>query len=154
MLSTQISSKIEHFPFKKYFSGIFAIDKIPRVLKNYHFIVVNTDISSGPGKHWFCIVRLHNVIEIFDSLGLPDVNKQLFISHFNVRGISYISFNHTRLQPLTSSLCGEYVLNFLFERYHNLDLTFDDLVNECYSDQTKVNEDAIVLFIQKYLHEN
>ena len=46
------------FPnLKKHFTGVFAIDTLPKSLKLRHFCVCNTDVSSGAGVHWFCLLK-------------------------------------------------------------------------------------------------
>ena len=38
--------------------GVFAINTLSKIsLKNRQFCIVNTDFSSGPGIHWFAIIR-------------------------------------------------------------------------------------------------
>lgn len=151
MLANEILRNLEQFHFKKYFEGIFAADTVPKKLPNKHFLIVNTDVSSGSGKHWFAIVRINNLIECFDSLGLKEEQKHFLCSHFNIKGISHVTYNVTQLQPTTSILCGQFVLYFLFERYYNLDMSFDDLLNESFSNNTNQNENTIQEFIENFL---
>lgn len=151
MLANEIIYAIKKLIFKNYFAGIFAFDTIPTRLEDRHFIIVNTDISQGPGKHWFAIVRLKNTIEYFDSLGLDNNKKKFICSHFNVKGISAVALNLTQLQPPTSSLCGQYVLFYLFERYHNLDLDFDELLNQIFSPNVIENDKRVKDFVTNFL---
>jgi len=134
MLASEILSHLQSFPFKIHFGGIFSSDSIPKNLRNKHFLIVNTDVKSGPGKHWYTVLRLNDSIECFDSLGIQEDKKVFICNHFSFRGIRSITYNTTQVQPSSSILCGQYVLFFLFERYHNLDLNFDDLVNEIFSE--------------------
>lgn len=151
MLANELINAIKKVIFKKYFGGIFAIDNLPKKIYDKHFIIVNTDISEGPGKHWFTLVRLKNTIEYFDSLGVDKQKQDFICSHFNITGISYVALNKTQLQPLTSSLCGEYVLFYLFERYHNLDLDFDELLNQIFSENFMQNDETVIKFMTDFL---
>ena len=59
MLSNEFNEKLDHFlHLKKNFDGVFSSDKIPRKIKKDQFFVSNTDSSSGPGIHWYCILKL------------------------------------------------------------------------------------------------
>ncbi|MBM3938634.1 MAG: hypothetical protein FJ333_08300 [Sphingomonadales bacterium] len=133
--------------FKTQFEGIFSYDTIPKHFKNRNFIIVNTDISSGPGKHWFCIVKNNGMIECFDSLGVTTAKQSFLRNHFAIRGITHVTFNVTPVQPLDSTLCGQFVLYFLFERYHNLDMTFDDLLNDIFTLDLERNNTQIIEFM-------
>ena len=49
------------FPYlKKHFKGVFAINTLPKTLKFREFCIVNTDLSSGHGIHWFLILKVHS----------------------------------------------------------------------------------------------
>ena len=152
MLASEIISKLEKTIFKKYFAGIFSRDNIPRNLKDKHFIILNTDIKSGVGLHWYTVVRVNDLIECFDSLGIRDDQKNFICSNFNFKGISHVTFNTTQIQPSFSTLCGQYVLFYLFERYHNLDLEFDELVNIIFSEQLSKNDETVVTFMNEFLN--
>ena len=63
MLSSEIKSVIARHPFAsspKNFLGVFAFDHIPTEIEadedRILFFVVNTDDSSGEGRHWFTII--------------------------------------------------------------------------------------------------
>lgn len=58
MLSSEFGSIFDNYKnLKKHYSGCYSSDNLPKTLKPYHFIICNTDISSGEGKHWFAYVR-------------------------------------------------------------------------------------------------
>ena len=49
------------FPYlKKHFKGVFAINTLPKSLKFREFCIVNTDLSSGHGIHWFLILKVNS----------------------------------------------------------------------------------------------
>lgn len=151
MLAHQLVKEVERMKLDSLFDGIYSIDNFTNKLKNKHFIIINTDISSGPGKHWFCVVKVHNVIECFDSLGIKEQQKKLLCDHFSVFNNTHIIFNTTQVQSYSSVSCGQFVLYFLFERYLNLDLGFHDLLNECFTGYVKNNEDIVQNFVLTHL---
>lgn len=151
MLASEILNFLEKQHFKNFFGGIFSSDNVPKTLKNKHFLVINTDVQSGPGKHWYVILRIHNLLECFDSLGVQTERKAFLSSHFRFKGLTHITYNTTQIQPNTSALCGQYVLYFLFERYHNLDYDFDDLLNEIFSNNMTTNDEYVSKFITDFM---
>ena len=131
------------FPvLKKHFKGIFSIDTLPKVLKFRQFLICNTDIKTGAGLHWFVLIRNSKYgIECFDSLGISSYKKDQLTKYCKFRGIEELEFNETQFQPNNSNECGLFTLYFLVERMHNLDLSFDELLEEIFdaSDQDKNN---------------
>jgi len=152
MFAFEIISNLKKLEFKNNFSGIFASDKIPKTLKNKHFIVVNRDPSNLPGSHWFVIFRLNSLIEVFDSLGIGDHEKSFISNNLNFKGITHIIFNVTPVQQSSSSSCGQFVLYYLFERFYNFDLDFDELLNEIFSSDLSANELSVSRFVNTFLN--
>lgn len=150
MLASQILHALQNCPFKKFFRGIFASDTVPSNLKDGYFIIVNTDKSSGGGKHWFTIVRRQNVIECFDSLGVNDAKKSYLLTNLKFKNVQYLKFNSTPIQPLMSVLCGQYVLYFLYERYVNFDIDFDALINEVFFYDVNKNDRKVIEFFEEF----
>jgi len=151
MLANELVAALQTQVFKIYFGGIFSSDNIPKKLKNKHFYIINTDVESGPGKHWYTIVRLNQLIECFDSLGIQQQQKEFLNQHFTVKGISHLIFNVTQVQPSYSLKCGQYVLYFLYERFHNLDMDFDDLLNEIFCENNETNDKKVLQFENEVL---
>jgi hypothetical protein len=57
-------------------------------------------------------------------------------------------FNETAFQNIDTASCGLFVLYFLFERMHNLDLSFDDIIEEIFEEDTNANEEKVKTFCQ------
>ena len=89
MISNEFEERLANFPhLKKYFDGTVSSDTIPKVIKKDHFIICNTDTSSGPGKHWYCVLKSDsNVLECFDSLGIDNDKKKFLQENFKLKGI-------------------------------------------------------------------
>lgn len=150
MYANELVSALKHTHFKQRFSGVFARDTVPKHLADGHFIIINRDLHSQKGSHWFCALRLKNTVEVFDSLSVSDADKPYLLQTFNFRGVSRIVYNVTQVQPDYSPLCGEYCLVFLMERFLNLDMTFDSLINEILTDNLSKNDDIIKNFMKDY----
>ena len=97
---------------KTYFRGVLPYDK----LKNSTLIkpglyIVNTDVSTGPGLHWVCIM-LQNEIEYFDSLGNEPKEVKPFLQHQN----KPYTYSTKRIQGYDSDVCGDYCILFAYFR--------------------------------------
>ena len=77
MISPDFANKLSQFPHvKKQFQGIFSADQLPKQIKKNHFIICNTDVRTGAGKHWYTVVKLEkDTLELFDSLGIDEQKK-------------------------------------------------------------------------------
>ena len=149
MQASEFNQYFDHFPFlKKHFVGIFAIDTLPKSLKFRKFCICNTDVSSGSGKHWFSLLRNSKTsVECFDSLGINAEKKLLLEKYCNFTGISELIYNETQFQDDESTTCGLFVLYFIFERMHNLDMSFHELLQEIFeSENTLLNEEKVTQF--------
>ena len=148
MISSEFAEKLSHFPnLKKKFGGIFSADTLPIKLKPKSFIICNTDVEKGPGKHWYCVVKIDSsTIECFDSLGVNYEKKKFLAEKFKQRGVSKIKFNVTQVQSSDTATCGLFVLYFLVHRLHNKDLGFTDLLNEIFVASIEENERLIHSF--------
>ena len=137
---------IDAFPMlKKHFKGIVSIDTLPRYLKLREFLICNTDLSSGSGQHWFILLKnTPTSLECFDSLGISTEKKALFEKYCKFRGIEELEFNETSFQPLNSNSCGLYALYYIIQRLHNLDLSFQEILEEIFDDKNKEKNEQIV----------
>ena len=141
MKSNEIVEFFQAFPqLNKFFLGVFSIDTLPQKIAINYFLICNTDTSEGDGIHWFALFRPNKTnLECFDSLGVCNQKKQILTSrHF--LGVRKLKFNESQIQPDSSSLCGQYSIYFLFERLHNLDYKFHELLNEIFSDNLEDNQ--------------
>jgi len=89
-------------------------------------------------------------MECFDSLGVNEIKKKN-LSHFcKFKNISKIKFNETQLQSDSSLSCGKFVLYFAIQRMHNLDLSFNDFLNEAFTLNCEKNEDIVNEFVEQF----
>ena len=152
MNSFEVAEKLIKFPhLKKCFEGIFSADNLPRFIKKNHFIICNTDVLSGNGKHWYCVLKIDSsTLECFDSLGVNNEKKTFLTDNFKQRYVSKIKFNVTQVQSSETATCGLFVLYFLVHRFHNKDLGFTDLLNEIFVASLEENERSVNLFASEH----
>ena len=102
---------------RRVFKGVYPRNRLP-----FHVytgrpcaFVINTDVASGPGKHWVAVwFNGKGGAEYFDSFGLPPSSSD--IKQFIVTNSFTYFYNHRLLQDLTSSMCGYYVLYFVMKK--------------------------------------
>lgn len=111
---------------KKGFLGTIAADEIPKLLPKVGFrkkvsFIMNTDKSSGPGKHWQGINITPETIEFYDSFGDPptkqfmkDIEPLIKQIHPN----KYLKFvqNKIKVQDDRTSNCGYFSVKWLQDR--------------------------------------
>ena len=95
----------------------------------------------------YCIVKLSStILQCFDSLGIDNTKKNFIVSNLKQKGIEQIKFNITQVQSSESDTCGLFVLYFLINRYHNKDLSFNELMNEIFVLSQTENEKLVNSF--------
>ena len=154
MQATEFSKYFQNYPLlNRQFAGVFAIDTLPKSLKLRKFCICNTDVSSGIGKHWFVLLRSSKTtLECFDSLGITAEKTLVLKKYCELKGISEIVYNETQFQDNLSNTCGLFVIYFIFERMHNLDMTFPDLLEEIFDGENlTINEENTRTFCDNLL---
>ena len=90
-------------------------------------------------------------IEVFDSLGVNEEKLNNIKQYFKFRGIKTLEYNESKFQSETSESCGLFVIYFLIERLYNLDLTFDDILEDIFDINSALNEDKVIRFCENIL---
>lgn len=131
--------------------GIFPMDMIPQDT-SIQILIINSDPSYSPGKHWVSIFIPDNSMpEFFDSLGKCPSRYSHFILDFLIEnGPKGFISNKNRLQSPNSSLCGLYCLYFVYHRMKNY--SFDEII-ERFSYNFKENDDVVINFFEKELEQ-
>ena len=96
--------------------GVYAANQIPQTICCGRFII-NTDVSSKPGRHW-CAIFFYGTgqSEFFDIYGnSPDYYQNAFTACL-LNNSSVQLYNCTKLQGNYSNVCGQYCLYFLINR--------------------------------------
>jgi hypothetical protein len=156
MQASEFEQYFNKFPhLKKHFVGVFAIDTLPKTLKYRYFCISNTDLSSEPGQHWICFLRNSNYeIECFDSLGINSEKREKLLKFCSFKRMRQLKFNENIFQCKDSSTCGLFVIYFLIERMHNLDLTFNQVLEEIFENSDTQNELKVEEFCKKILNND
>ena len=147
MQGNELLEYLSIFPnFKTHFKGLFSIDTLPKSVGFRKFLISNTDVENGKGKHWISFFQANkNLIEVFDSLGIDDNKKILLSKYCNFRQKQLV-FNTSAFQDSSSSTCGQFVIYYCVERMFNLDLSFNDFLELIFEDDVKENERLVSEF--------
>jgi hypothetical protein len=109
---------------RSFFSGVYSYDTILLIKKKPKLIICNTDPSYREGEHWVLFFFDKNTVDFFDPLGKSisyyGQNFIIFIKRF----AKYYEINKRRVQPLYSSLCGQYCLYYAFLRCKGFKMNF------------------------------
>src|SRR5882724_11846393 len=105
---------------RHYFRGVYASDKIPFPKAPFPYaIIVNTDKSGEPGKHWQAIwIKSASSVEFFDSFGNEATGK---IKEF-LKIFSNVEKNNRKIQLNFEISCGPYVIYFIVNKFRGLSL--------------------------------
>ena len=133
-------------PFlKERFAGFSAPDTgIPRIKKFPALFILNTDVSSGPGRHWCTATFFKNrVCEFFDPLGNP---PEFYNFRENLlQKCDDIIHNGRVLQALHSSTCGHHCLMYNYYRARNMNS--EQIIDKYYSASPRLNDHIVFLFV-------
>lgn len=112
-----IASILEKDPFGKRFSqGYLARDsEIVNIQRYPALFILNTDVATGPGKHWCILIAWSDkYAEFFDSFGLSPryygFHKE-FLKH-----VQTIRYNKFPVQAPTAATCGHHCIFWTWNR--------------------------------------
>lgn len=143
MFSTDVSKCLAklHVTHK----GVYPRDLLPRSVHTPSAIVVNTDPHTRPGTHWTAIyINENREADYFDSYGRP---PNITCKDFIQRNSRVARFSTLTLQSLTSSLCGQYCVLFLYFRSRGFSM--DQFLNML-TNSTAINDRLISLLFAEY----
>lgn len=128
----------------------FLVDQIDEIrdrlaLHKASALVVNTDSSNGPGEHWIAIyIDENGHCEWFDSYGFrPEFYDNRFISFFN-HFTNSVWCNNFMFQSMSSDVCGEYAIIYIFLRCIQLSPTNIINIFEFRSHSSIHNDQSVV----------
>lgn len=112
-------------------------------VKRDRFVIANTDVRGGPGKHWVTFYFTDDgPDEFFDSLGKTP-------RHYNFELELHKPYltNCNRLQDFGSDTCGLYCIYYVMCRYAGM--TMSDIVKVFSVLDLKMNDRFVSAFVNK-----
>lgn len=121
----------------------FKIEKYPLLL------VVNSDVSSEPGKHWLALYQADKKCPIIfiDSYGRGIENYNPIFRNFVNSNTSKLIDSDRILQNLISDVCGQYTIYFLYLLYRENGCVGNMYRN--FTNDTVANDKFVVNFVKK-----
>ena len=90
-------------------------------------------------------------MEYFDSLGVSEHKLNKLKSYCKFKTITKVDYNETAFQKENSETCGLFVLYYIFKRMFNLDLTFEEILEDIFETDNNLNENAVNTFCKNIL---
>ena len=142
MYSNQIARAMMNEPVTRpRYEGVVSRDqlKIPR--KRPSFLISNTDVSSGPGKHWVVFYfPKKGKPEFFDSLGRPP-------SFYGFKARIRFRTNKKQLQASGSRVCGHYALFYALQRSRGIPM---ETILNSFGKNQDINDRRVHQYISSY----
>ena len=85
-------------------------------------------------------------MEIFDSLAIDNNKLETLKKTLKFRGLKTIHINEDSFQKEDSDSCGLFVIYYIWQRMHNLDLTFDEVLEQSFTTDKTINEEKVKQF--------
>lgn len=151
MNAGKISHALQQDPCTlKIFQGFAFPDLIPKLEKFPALIIINTDLSTGPGEHWCAAyIDQDKKCEYFDPLGMaPDEPLLRYNLLPLLRGIckSY-TYTTRAVQSFSSTACGHHCIYFSLLRSRNFPLK--TIIENFYTLDTKQNDGRVVRLVRQ-----
>ena len=102
---------LEDFKTKSMFGGVLPVDRLPQypLRRKPRIFIINTDDSTGPGKHWVLVYFSANWKGVyFDSYGFDVMDPR--IEHFLMKNCFSYVYNSKCVQGALSHTCGYFCL--------------------------------------------
>ncbi|GFY52008.1 uncharacterized protein TNIN_365711 [Trichonephila inaurata madagascariensis] len=131
------------------FRGVYAANCIPDIRKYKRAaIVVNTDVSTGPGVHWLALFYENGKLEFFDSFGRPPQYFGLHIIKY-LQKYQNVDIVSIPLQNPCSSVCGPYCIYYILKR--SLGCSKMTIQNHLLTIENNLDRDH---YVDEYLRNN
>ena len=92
-------------------------------------------------------------MEIFDSLAIDDIKLKVLKENLKFKGIQNIHINETAVQKDNSDSCGLFVVYYIWHRMYNLDLSYEEILEQSFTTDKECNEETVKLFCDKIERE-
>ena len=120
----------------KYFKGVMAYNELPKHIALDGLYIVNTDLSTGPGKHWVSVF-INDRCEYFNSLGYPPMELKYFLEN---QQKTYV-YSNKRIQG-NGDVCGDYCILYSYFRCRGISM--QDFVNK-FTENIELNDILVEL---------
>ena len=154
LYDSQIDKILKVLP---HYAGTFSADELNKIPKvNKVCAIINTDVSSGKGKHWVALnvdSEVGKTCEFYDPFGedppkMIDSGIRKLINDIKPLNMLKYKVNGVKNQSVKSSNCGWHCIRFLTDR--NKGVPFDIATGFRKQDNSKEKEKQIEQFKKKF----
>ena len=100
------------------------------------------------------LTLFRTTLEIFDSLGVDNTKLDTLKKYLKFKGIKNIHINETAVQQENSDSCGLFVVYYIWQRMYNLDLSFDEILEQSFTIEKESNEENVKQFCEQIEKES
>lgn len=132
------------------FSGVYAIDELPKIIPIRHFFICNLSPKHESGSHWITVMRSeNNSLDIFNSLGQENLNY--ILPHFKFRKKYELNYNEDLFQDLSTKTCGFFCIYFAVQRILNYDMSLEHVLEDIFVSDPIKNDELVTSFCKNLL---
>ncbi len=128
------------------FNAALAADEI--TIRNGYFIV-NVGKKNTKGSHWVCIYFDPTCSEFFDPAGKHPLVYHRSWHDMMLSHSGRYKYNSKPVQAPLTSTCGQFVLYYLFNRYHGRSM--EDIVRSLENDSLNGNEKRVTQYVSRLI---
>jgi hypothetical protein len=128
--------QLEHLVSKdkiasKFFKGVYARDKLPKIRTYPACLIFNTDTSREAGQHWCSIYWTSSRLAYYyDPYGMHPETYNM-VSYLNKSSRRWM-WNSTQDQSIYSTLCGYFSFLFIIFKCRNISVALNDRIIKHY----------------------
>ena len=131
--------------------GVYPADRLPsRLIKRPSLVIINTDTSYRPGKHWLAVYLRGDgrYAEFFDPYGKHYRAYHEAIGVFVERNGSFcVKVQQSQLQNRGSTSCGYFCVFYSLLRANGLTM---DYITKLFTEYMNSNEAEMIKFVKTY----
>ena len=136
----------KHFHSRPVFKGVYARNRLPRLLNVPSALVGNTDPDHRMGQHWVAIyIDANSRGEYYDPTGRPP-HESAYVNFINKHCLHW-----TRVQEEGSTVCGHYGIFYLIHRCAGHSMTDDIMLLENPVEATDIVQKFVLLLVKHVL---
>lgn len=142
-----------HLHTRPFFGGVYSSDTIPSFHKSFPiFYIVNTDVHTGPGKHWVMIFvqAINTNIEWFDPLGkFPSEYNDYLHKFVSKNNNAEFIMNSFAVQSELSDKCGQFCLTMSDLRVQGI--SYEHSLSLFHRINIVRNDDIVSLYVNEHM---
>jgi hypothetical protein len=135
-----------HFHYR----GAFASNNVPQLSRKQQFAIINLSPEGSAGTHWICAYKNGTVLELFDSLGSEENQKNILVQNYNLlKDTTKVKISHQCYQDPESDTCGLFCVYFITKRIYHMNESLEDVLRTIFSSDVEQNERLVARFAQE-----